>query len=58
MLGVCYLMKDWLEIPKKMSEKEKKNRKIVFSKRDMTHALSKKVSDIETTGNSIVCYFP
>ena len=51
-------MKDWLEIPKKMSEKEKKNRKIVFSKRDMTHALSKNVSDMETTGNSIVCYFP
>ena len=41
-----------------MSEKEKKNRKIIFSERDMTHALSIKVSDIETTANSIVCYFP
>ena len=24
----------------------------------MTHAISIKVSDIQTSGNSIVCYFP
>ena len=43
---------------KKCRKRKRKTEKDLSSKRDMTHAISIKVSDIQTSGNSIVCYFP